>query len=400
MAASNQFADWYGNVTGKAVGGTETQFGTNELPTDMWGKMFSSFPEVTPIVSILTRLSTGSAKKFRVDWMEEAKNPTVLYNAATESSASTTVNVVANGIFAVKDTLIYNPRADDLRSVDSNPTANAITVSLSAGGKTSSVWLAGDELHLLLPAIAENDASARAVSAVDTNVFNYTHLAKMQYDLTRTANDMTTEFGGPGSKRQQLKKNKWEEFRIRTEKTIYFGGRATSGDGDETELRMMGGLVHYLKDGMLYNDFNGIMTETGWRNYLGDFKDQNPDSTNVTAFVAGNVFEVIDGFGLGKVRISPLSKELGLDVSTYKSRGMTVNLISLPLLTGPDTRGWGWILDMDRIRLDYTASGRPMYHAEALNVGESEVIRDTFRAQLTIRLANESKHSMFIGALL
>lgn len=401
MAASNQYADWYGPVTGKSVGGTETQFGTNELPTDMWQKMWSSFPEVTPVLSLLTRLSTGSAKNFRADWMEEAKNPTKLTVATTEATLGTTIAVVANGIFAVDDTLIFNPRVRDIRRVNGgNPSANSLTVANSQGGTTSAIWKAGDELLLMLPAIPENDAGTRPVSAVDTNVFNYAHLARMQFEITRTANDMTTEFGGPGSKRQQLKKNKWEEFRIRTEQSIYYGGRATSGDADETETRMAGGLVHYLSDGTLYKDFNGIMTETGWRNLLGDYKDQNPDSTNVTAFVAGNVIETINGFGLSKIRISPKSKTLGLNVFNYLARGLNVDLIPLPLLTGADTRGWGWILDMDRIRLDYTASGRPMYIPEALKIGESEVIRDTFRTQFTIRLANESRHAMFVGAIL
>lgn len=377
------------------------QYATNELPVDMHSKQMTAYPQLTPMTSILTRLSEDTAHNFRVDWQEPNEIPTTVVCARTESSASTTVYFVANATTLVKDTLLFNPRTFDLRIVDSTPSSDtSATVTISQGGSTSAVWLAGDIIHVILPALGENDNSAnsetyRDVSVADDNVYNYIHLAKLQFSMTRTADLMTTHFGGPGSKRMQLKQQKYREFRIKLEKSIYFSGRAN----DTTDYRyMMGGIVYYLRNGSLYKDFGGTMTETGFRNMLGDYKDENPDSEQVFAFVAGHVHDIIDNWGLNKVRLSPMSKKYGLDIYIYVSRGLTVNLVPLPLLTDPVTRGWGFILDMERIRLKYLR--RAMYYPEAKNVGESEIIYDTYLAQLSMILANESRHMMFVGALL
>jgi len=391
------FVDW-SDPTDLATGGTGNLPATNELPVDMYHKTYKAFPATTPLLSVMTRLGEDPAHNYRIDWQEEKEIPTTVNVATTESSATTTVYVAANAKTLVKDTLLFNPRTWDLRKVSSTPTTDTtVSVAVSQGGTTSAAWKSGDVLHVLPPAVAENDDDTyRAVSVADENVYNYVHLIRMNYCLTRLMDKMKTHFGGAGTKRDSLKAQKYREFRIKMEKLISFGGRASSGTAPASYY-MMGGLVHYLRNGTLYKNFNGLMTESGFRSFLGDYKDQNPDATNVMCFVAGNIMDVIDGWGIGKIRISPMSKKLGLDVNTYKSRGLTVNLIPMPLFTDPVTRGFGFLLDMERIKLRWV--DKPMFFPEAKNVGESELIYDLYRAVMSLMLANESRHAMFVNAL-
>jgi hypothetical protein len=385
----------YDAPTAVAVGGSANLPATNELLVDMHGKLLTSFPSLTPLTAMLTRLGDDPARNFRVDWNEEHEVPTTMIIATSETTAGTTIYVRANGTTLVPETMLFNPRTFDLRRVSGTPTTNTITVVISQGGTTSAAWNAGDVIDVLPPSIAENDATYRAVSVADSNVYNYIQNIKLQFGLTRTEDLLATHWGGPGSKRTQLKNQKYREFRIKKEKLILYGGRASSGTAPAT-IYQMGGLVYYLKDGTLYKDFTGIITESGFRSFLGDYKDQNPDSENIYLFTAGNVLGCIGDWGLGKVHISPESKTFGLDIWTYLSRGLKVNIVPMPILDKPVTRGWGFILDLDYLRL--RTLKRDYFFPEALNVGQSEIIYDTYGGILSLLVGTESRHAMFVGA--
>lgn len=390
-----------GTNTIVSIGGTGNLPTTNELVVDMSKKRWQSFPQLTPLTVIMSRAEHSKAHNFRVDLIEEHEMPTEVEIAATESTAGASISVKAYGTTLVKDTLLYNPRTDDLRIVDSTPAANDVTVTIDQGGTTSSAWQTGDIVHVMLPALVENDnptsTTFRAASVTDTNVYNFVQIAKLQFAITRLENSMTSHFGGPGEKRMRLKQQKYREFRVKGEKLKMFGGRASGGTAPASR-RMQGGLVHFLRNGTLAKDFNGTFTESGWDNMLGDYLDQNPDAKNIAAPMAPNVIRQINYFAKDKIRISPMSKKYGLDLTRYIGGPMEVDLIPLPLLTDPVTRGWGWLLDFSRIRLKDIDP--PTYYPDAFNVGESEVIYDTYREVTSMLLANESRHLQFTGAIL
>lgn len=386
------------NPTKYTVGGTANSFATNELPVDMHPSMLDSYVALTPLTSMLTRLGEKEGTNFRHDWIEKKHIPTTVVIAATEASAGTSISVVANGITLVQDTLLYNARTHDLRLVDSTPTTNAVTVTISQGGTTSSAWLAGDVVHVLLPALAENDTAHRNVSVADENVYNYQQLCKLEYAITFLQDSMKTVFGGRGSKRTELKEQKYREYRIKKEKLVVFGGRQTGGTAPATK-RMAGGLVYFLRSGTLYKDFNGIMTESGFRNFLGDYKDQNPDATEVYLYCAGNVADIISYFGADKIRLTPSSKEYGLDISQYKSRGLTCNIVTMPLMDAdPVTSGWGFLLDLQRITMK--SIDRDMYYPWDRTPIGGEIMYDCYRGVYSLMVANESRHAMMVGAKL
>ena len=385
----------YGTVV--TTGGAGNLPATNELPVDMHKKSMSALVPLTPLTSILTRLGEDKAHNFRVDWQEEKEIPHTLTCATTEASGSpsTTIVVTSGGDSITNKALLFNPRTMDIRSVSAS-SSNSLTVAISQGGTTSAAWLSGDPLHVLSPAFDEDFRAAFYPTSVqDANVYNYEQLIRLQYALTRIMDKQSTHFGGAGSKRNQLKSQKYREFRIKWEKTLYFGGRASSGTAPDS-TRMMGGLVHYLKNGTLYKDFGGLMTESGWDNYLLNYHEENPDAMTVDAFISPGVAQKISYWGKDKIRISPSSKKYGLALNQYIAPGLKVNLIELPLLNDSETRGWGFLLDPERIRLKNLDS--PTFYPDAENVGQGEVIYDTYRVVTSLLVGNETRHSMFIGA--
>lgn len=138
------------------------------------------------------------------------------------------------------------------------------------------------------------------------------------------------------------------------------------------------------------------MTETGFRNFLGAYKDQNPDATEVFYYCAGSVFDIISDFGADKVRINPMSKKFGLDISTYISRGIKVHMVSLPLLDAGVTRGWGFLLDLKRTSM--RPLERDAFFPHDRNAGAGEVMRDSYRGIYSLMVANESRHAMSVNA--
>ncbi len=395
--------EWQNSPTTLTIGGTGNLPATNELKVDMHGKIMTSFAKATPLTTILTRLKSDPAHNFRVDWQEAQEIPTAVQVGTALASGGTALVLVNNGITCVAGTLLFNPRAWDLAQVTTATSDTALTITRSVGGTTEAAWKAGDVLHVLPPAVAEDEGTPgsevyRPASVADDNVYNYTQLLRLQYAVTRIQNEMTSHFGGPGSKRAQLRKQKHREARLKLEKLLYFGGRATSGTAPAT-VRMMGGLVHYLRNGTLYKDFNGIFTESGLDGWIGDYTDQNPDSGRLALFCAGNVKRLISNFGKDKVRLSPNSKKYGLRINEYVA-SQDVDIIPLPLLNDPVCRGWMWLLDTERIMLKPLQNSGLAWYGEALNVGQSERIYDTYRGVYSMLLANESRHAMAVGALI
>jgi len=378
--------------------GSGNAYATNELKVDMQAKTWKAFPDVTPLIAIWSKLKKGSAHNIRVDHLEENKIPTVLTVAIDEASAASgTINITEGYELIPDDTLLYNPRTYDIQRVNGGaPSSNALSVTASSAGTTSSAkWLSGDEIHVLPPVIEEDlDTTLTGHSRTQSNVYNYTQLVKLQFKITRTADKLTTWQGGPGSTRMRLKQQKYYEFREKWEKLVYFGGRA-AGSGT-AQQRTMGGLAWFLKDGTLFKDFGGLFTETGWDNYLGSYLDENPDARNIAACIAPNVIRQINYFCKDKIRISPNTKKYGLNIQQYTGGPLNVDLIPLPLMTGKVVKGWGFLLDFARIELDDLDPAA--YYPDAKSMGESEIIWDTYRVLTTMRIATESRHSMFVGA--
>lgn len=371
---------------------------TSELVLDVHSKLQTTYSSLAPLTTILDKMGSDPARSFKVEWIEEHAIPTKLKVGTQLGSGGTDLVVTANGATAVADSVLFNPRSWDYARV-SSVSGNDITIVRDTNGSTGAVWLAGDILHVLPTSIPENDSvTYRSASLQNDNVFNYTQLIRMNYTLTRTMDNISVLPGNTASKRDSLMRQKFREVREKWELLTIMGGRAVTNGTAATARRDSGGLVHFLRNGTLFKDFAGIMTESGFRSFARDYKDENPETIDAWCFVSGNVADIMTDWGLDKVRLSPESKKYGLEINQYKAAGITFKIVAMPLLTDPQTRGWGFILDMERLRLKILS---PLtWHGDALGVGQSELIHDLYRLQASLLVGAENKHAMFVGALL
>jgi len=347
-------------------------------------------------------MSNDPAHNITVEAIEEQEMPYVVEIATTESSAGTTIYVKDHGKSLVRDSLLFNPRTKDIRIVNGDSTSNTITVAVSQCGTTSSAWQVGDEVYVQLPALSETDSPAggtqrwRTAVAVNARVYNLTQLAKLQLRLSRTLDASSTWFGGPGSIRKALQRQKYREYRIKKELNAYFGGRSSTAGGG-SDARTNNGLFGVLYNGTNFTNFNGSFTESAWDDHIAKYMDENPDVSRIAAFIAPNVKRQITYWGKDQIRLSPQSRQYGLRIDEYIGADAPVDLIPCPLLSkSADTKGWGWFIDLNYV--DMKTLEPDALHLEALNVGQSEDIIDTYRGQFSVLITNEPKHSMFIGA--
>jgi hypothetical protein len=370
---------------------------TNEVPVDMYDKQFSAYPSLTPLTVILSKLSEKESIQPRFDWIERKEIPDTIQLGADATAVATSLTVVNNALTCPVGSQLYNAKRDEIALVSAAPsTDTGLTVTRAQGGTTGAAWKAGDIIHVGLPAVAENDTTSRNVTVANEANYNLICLTKIGFQATRTL--LHTKRYGDQTWLDLFKSQKYYEFRRKKEKTLWFGGRGTSGSG-ATTVRMFNGIVRRLRSGTLYKDFGGVMTESGFRNYIGDYKNQNPDVMEIWVFLAGTALDIINNWGLDKVRLSPQSKELGMDVYTYISRGIRCNLVPMPLFDeDPHTAGWGFILDMQRIMLR-TMERDTYYPWDRTPVG-GELEEHIYRSQFSVMLANESYHSMFVNATL
>jgi hypothetical protein len=385
-------------VTPITVGGSANLPTTNELPVDISARRYEAFPELTPLTSMLSKMETDKARNFRVDIIEAGEIPFKFILAADIAASGTTMVVHDNAEALVSTSLVYNADRDDFATVTTTGTSSNSVTIVRAGAVvpgSNVAWYAGDVIYNLGPKLPENDTTDRPLSVADNNVYNLVELTKVQFGITNMMDSLPTVYGGPGSKTAVLKQQMYRHFRIISELSTIMGGRATSGTAPAT-LRFAGGLRYFLKNGTLYKNFGGTMTQTGFRNLLGDYKDQNPDSTNVVIIAAGAVIDLIDGFGLQHLQLDPMSDTMGLDILTYRSRGLSAKLVPHPLFTSGAARGWGFILDFDRIRRKILDP--ETYYPWDRNKGQGEVQYHAYRGISSLLLANESRHVMFEGA--
>jgi len=369
---------------------------TNELAVDMWGKTWESYPTITPITAILSKMADTNSFNFRVDLIEQHAMPVAFtLNNAAGTGTSLTINTDYKAL--VEGTLLFNARAEDIASVDTTATTSTVTVTRSAAGTTAASWQEGDILFAMLNVIAENEADyTEAASKQNTNVYNYHQLNRLCFAVTRTEAKMKTVHGG--TFRDMAQAQKWREYLEKKELNTYFGGRSTGGVAPAT-VRTMGGLWYFLKDGDLFKDFDGSLTETSFDAYLNDIYTNQPDIVNPWCFLAPGAKAKIYNFAKAKGQIT-LDKETsntyGLQIDNYDYDGMMVKLVRLPLLAkSPQTNGWGWLLDMDR--MTYKVLDKETLFKDIVGM-RSEIITDMYRGESSFLIANQEKHSMFVNA--
>jgi len=247
-----------------------------------------------------------------------------------------------------------------------------------------------DTIQVISPSIEEAADEAGARQVTNTNQYNYTQIINHFIQTSKSALNETTYFG---PKRVQNQKKMWREYRIKVEKNLYFGYRA-SASGTTYNYRTMGGLVEKLATGTNVYTVSGTLTETGFDNWLTDVYTSMPDQKRLILFGSPKLISIIASFGKDKVRISPESKNYGLWAQRYTG-AMEVDLVRAPLLSGDTTvNGWGFLLDMSKVSLAYL---RKPVLLKNTYTERAEYVEDKIESELSLVVAIEKAHGFIEG---
>lgn len=373
---------------------SSNSFTTNERPIDMHARLFKNFPEMYPLQAILTRLSETGTSQSTVYWSESEKMPTTVYISTAAAYDAETIEV-PNYTYIKKYDILYLPETEEQIRVTATPTGNTVAIKRGVGGTTATAVAAGAVAKLTSPAYEEAQDTVAARQVVNTEKFNYTQEIVEYIQTSRRVMNEATHFGGKGTKRTENQAKLFYAWREKFEMAIMLSHRDVITATNQ--IKVMGGLTYFLKDGTNYFDVNGVLTESMLDDYLVRVYTAMPDEyPRKLAMVASpKVIAYINQMAKPQIRISPNTKAYGLQLNQYQG-ACNLDLVPHPLLTGPILEEWAFILDFDYLSLKYQERARlerDVYHHAATYVV------DMMYALATMVLGNEKRHGMMTRIL-
>jgi len=371
-------------------------YATNEQPIDMLGAMLKSYPELAPLVTIMTRLSMDEAFNSRVDWTESHSLPDKIVITGTPGTGTTLTTTQYT--YLRNHDVLFNPRTREVYLVNDTTfltdADGAITVDRGWGETTAVANVVGDEVYRIGTAYPEASEDTEPRHVVNENFYNFTQ----EFDQTtrhsrRTMNEKT-HFGGKGTKRDEDNRKLLYDFRKGFERGVLFGTRANAiAAGGTQYTKTFGGMVEKLYNGSHYFDVNGVLTESKIDNWLGGIYEEHPDVTNLVWVMAPKVYRIVMHMLKPLIRLSPNSKRYGLNLKQYDG-DVTVDLVKHPLLTGDIMSGWSFVLDLSYWSIAYQE--KPKLE---LNVAMKRFnyVEDQLYALASVRGGVESRHGMMVG---
>jgi len=371
-------------------------YATNEKPVDMFSKMFENYPGLTPLTSILTKLSSAETSNSRVDWTEQEKIPTSVVSTAAATAGAATLTI-ADFAYLRNHDFLFNARTREMVKVQDAALDASVSVIRGWGATTGAAVLSGDVWEIGNSSYHEGYDEANPRSPVNVNFYNYTNEVVQFVQTSNRVMNEKTFFAGKGGKRLENQQSMFRMFREKFEKDVLFSYRSdtvsTQSGYTSNYIKTMGGLVEKLDGGTNYFDVGGILTESGFDNWLVKIYTGMPDSTKLTAFIAPEVYQILNNLVKPLIRVSPNVKKYGMQINQYQG-AVNLDLIPHPLLSGPELGGWMFLLDLDHIKLIYQQ--RPQLELDTY-VKRAGFVEDKYSAMVTLLAANEKRHGMAVG---
>lgn len=377
-----------------ASDGTDSSlYTTNEKPIDMHSKMFENYPSLAPLTAIFTKLSTSETHQSKVYWSEQESIPDKIVVTAAAAAAASTITST-QWAYVRRYDMFFNPATFEVLMVTAAPSSAAITVTKGWGATTDAIVDAGQVLHRIGNAYPEAHDTAYPRAVVNSEFYNYTQeIVKSTRHSTRVMNE-ATHFGGKGTKRTEDNRKMFYDFRKELELGVIFGTLAdTLISSASGKTKTMSGILEKLNDGSNYFNVNGVLTETKIDGWLTDIYSQFPDSTNLLAVMAPKVYGTFNQIAKPGIRLSPNSKEYGMNLKQYDG-AVTLDLVRHPLLVGPGLEEMMFVLDLSYMAIKYQK--RPQLELDVA-MKRYNYVEDKLSCFVTFMAANEARHAMAVG---
>jgi len=371
-------------------------FATNQRPLSMWEHLEVDFPELTPLLTFLSRLKMKEVDRHIFYITNDAEVPTTItgMSAATDGDITGADNY---SYLQINDEL-YNPRTKEvIKIITTKPTSSTIaeaTLTRGVGATSAGTIIPSDVLHIMSPDYEEGSNEAHSRSVVNTEDYNYTGILQHSIETTGTAAAEKILFEDSILRANRRKLNR--EYQLKYEAKLWFGTRHQTAGAGGLNSRGFGGIVEFLNAGTNKWAVNGSLTEQGFRSHLVDVWTQHPDNVNVAFFASPQVIEIVQGWGAEKIQTSVNEKMYGYKVSSFKGV-FPVDLVPVPMFAqNATTQGWGFLLDTSQFRGAYLRGRAPKLYKEVQDK-KADYILDLIRGEVSLYRLNEKRHSMLEG---
>lgn len=376
------------DVTVREAGTTDLLYSTNERPIDMFSAMFESYPALTPLISILTKINSDETSQSTIRWTNSRDLPRTLVITADVAIAAGTMTS-SQYTYARKNDIYYYPTTGERVRVTATPSSSAVAITKGWGASDDLAIPAGATLVKLSPGYEENTSDINPRMAVNDEDYNYTQeMDKHTRHSWRTMNE-STFFGGKGTKRTEDNAKMVRDAKIELELNTWFQTLADTA-GTTYYIKTAKGIEEWLRPGTNYVDMNGLLTESKLDGTLADISAQWPDQPRLMAFGSHRVMNIINQIAKPLIRLSPNSKEYGLRLNQY-SGAIDLDLAPVPLFNMPTLREWMFVLDLNYATIVYQK--RPMLMLDVEKIG-ARYTTDRFYGLVSLRFAQEARHIM------
>lgn len=366
---------------------TSQLFDGNEQPIDMYPALFRNYPQQNPLMVIFSKLTEYEATQRRLDWVNQKQLPDTLIVTADSASGG---NVVNSSQFAYVNQydVLYNPRTKDLKLVNDTAIDSSIVVIEGIGGTTAATWLAGDTVIKIGTAYPDGALNISPSAAKNQNDYNYVREFAQWTRHSLMDMNVSTHFGGKGTKRTENNNKMWEQFKRGFEYAILYDRRGTQTVGSST-VYTFNGLEANLVNGTNYRNLNGAITEYILDDICASLASKYPDTQSLTMVASYKVINYINQICKPLIRISPEAKTYGLQLNSYFG-AIRLDLVPHPLM-GQTTASakQAYIINTDYIRLPWAQ--KPQLLLDQTKDGGNYITDKCYGAG-SLLFANEDRH--------
>lgn len=363
------------------MGPEDSTQNTNNNPRDMEANVFELEPNVSPLLSLTSKLNSKPAINPKIEWLENEAMPRITTLSASSTATAVTWGVTAD-IFRVGDVV-----RETVKGYGILVTATAAgVISGSAVGGTSQVSsVSGDELYIVSNSNTEG-ASLREIKFPQlVNASNYCEIVRTPLGLTATEK-ATTHYGGNEEDRQ--KNYAGREQARSLEQIAFFGVR----DLKNTNQRLCGGLLEFISTNS--TGAGGTLTEATWQTFLK--QGFRFGSERKIAFCSPIVVGAIEGFARANLNVNDdRGENYGVTMKTYYSgQGIVDIVMHRDWYDSATYGGYAFLVDLDAFK--YRPLRDTMFK-QNVQAPDYDGVKHEYITECSFEIQHERKHAKLTG---
>jgi hypothetical protein len=374
---------------------TVNQLAANQMP-DIDRMLYLLEPYQTPLMQKLF-FGKGKSEKCinangKFEWFEDELVPhqTTISNITGGAASEDNITVGSTNPFNEGDVFLIED-TEQLIYVDS-VASNLIDITTLNGDiitacTTGYIRKVGSRNH-------EFDVARPAQMTKEIAKFNYCTI--FSETVTTSGRYQAGEkYTGGKSHAEQVQK-KILEMKLTYERNFWFSTLAYSGTISTNYRFTFGeGVLSRVSTNKI--QYTGVLSEAVWDDFLKTVFTAKGSSNNKDVYVGGNVLAAISKFVKDKYREASITKEYGVDITTYITGFGRINVIWNPLFEGK-FQNYAFAIDPKNIKMRYMADddkgSRKFRIEENVQTPGTDGKSTKILSDLGVQIANEEIHGI------